>query len=78
MNHFCCFSQSSIASLTALPNAPFLPPYFKATLARNCRSRPFGRITMVLPIISLILLYFAMFIYLCNLCIFRNTGIQEG
>jgi len=62
MGHFCCFSQSSMASLTALPSAPLLPPYFEATLTLNLRSRPSGMMTMVRPIFSPVFSYAVMFI----------------
>lgn len=62
MDHFCCFSQSSMASLTAMPKAPFLPPYFRATFDLNSRSMSLGSITTVFPIINTI--YFCQSLYL--------------
>lgn len=51
MDYLACFSQSSMASLIARPMAPFLPPYFIATLARNSRSKSFGSSSVILPIL---------------------------
>jgi len=78
MDHLLAFSQSSTASLIAAPNAPFLPPYFITTLALNFRSRPFGRMTVVLPTQPLTFLYYTRFKYLYNQHILGNTGVNGG
>ncbi len=63
MDHFCCFSQSSMASATALPSARRCPPYFLATATRNLRSRSSGMMTIVRPIFLPLFSYAIMFKY---------------
>jgi len=74
MVHFCCFNHSSIASLTALPKNPLLPPNLCTAFSLNRLSRSSGSSIIVRAIKAPTWIYANMLKYPLGIYILMNTN----